>query len=165
MSHLLFGHFWLKGCQDWHHSYHLHAAKKNIVEHWRHKHESDGIPGKCKMHVKNNKYMKANENIPPLHVSKQNKTNDRNKITKTNKESWKSKRIFFFVRKAMPIWPSRQFRLNENKNDFLLLTVKHVKHIHPSSDVVYKITFFKQEGVDRSDNCKNSNLSAIFFFF
>lgn len=47
------------------------------------------------MHAKNNKYIKANENIPPLHVSKKNKTNDRNKITKTNKESWKSKRIFF----------------------------------------------------------------------
>lgn len=112
------------------------------------------------MHVKNNKYIKAKENIPP-HVSKKNKTN---KIAKTNKERWKSK-SFFFVRKAMPIWPSTQFRLNENKNDFLLLTVKHVKHIRPSSGVVYKITFFKQEGVDRSDNCKNSYLSAIFLIF
>lgn len=112
------------------------------------------------MHAKNNKYIKANENIPPpctfrRKIKQTIEIRSQKQIKKAGNQ-----REFFFVRKAMPIWPSRQFRLNENKNDFLLLTVKHV---HPSSGVVYKITFFKQEGVDRSDNCKNSYLSAIFF--
>lgn len=113
------------------------------------------------MHVKNNKYIKARENIPPRTFRRKIKQiRSQKQIKKAGNQ-----RDFFFVRKAMPIWPSTQFRLNENKNDFLLLTVKHVKHIRPSSGVVYKITFFKQEGVDRSDNCKNSYLSAIFFIF